>query len=227
MIKIIVANSAKYFNEELKQVIANQLAAEIFFIEKKEDLSYDKLVELQPHFVFLMHWSYIVPAAIHREFNCIIFHMTDLPFGRGGSPLQNLIARGIYETKISAIQCIEKLDAGDIYLKKPLSLYGSAQEIYLRATKIITDMIIEIVNKLDIKPMPQVGEVVIFSRRQKADGNIQNLENLQQIFDYIRMLDADGYPPAFIQIGKILMEFERAAFYGEYIKSDVIIRLTK
>ena len=149
-----------------------------------------------------MHWSYIVPAAIHREFNCIIFHMTDLPFGRGGSPLQNLIARGIYETKISAIQCIEKLDAGDIYLKKPLSLYGSAQEIYLRATKIITDMIIEIVNKLDIKPMPQVGEVVIFSRRQKADGNIQNLENLQQIFDYIRMLDADGYRRLLFKLAK-------------------------
>jgi len=28
--------------------------------------------------------------------------MTDLPFGRGGSPFQNLIARGIYDTKIIA-----------------------------------------------------------------------------------------------------------------------------
>ena len=30
---------------------------------------------------------------IHENYKCIIFHMTDLPFGRGGSPLQNLISR--------------------------------------------------------------------------------------------------------------------------------------
>ena len=30
--------------------------------------------------------------------------MTDLPYGRGGSPLQNLIIRGFESTKISAIE---------------------------------------------------------------------------------------------------------------------------
>ena len=56
--------------------------------------------------------------------------MTDLPFGRGGSPLQNLITRGISKTKISALRCNEEIDAGPIYLKRPLSLHGSAEEIY-------------------------------------------------------------------------------------------------
>jgi methionyl-tRNA formyltransferase len=60
--------------------------------------------------------------------------MTDLPFGRGGSSMQNLISRGICQTKLSAIQCVEEIDAGDIYLKKDFSLKeGSAKELYLKA----------------------------------------------------------------------------------------------
>ena len=46
--------------------------------------------------------------------------MTDLPYGRGGSPLQNLIARGFLETKISAILVEKQLDAGPVYLKMEL-----------------------------------------------------------------------------------------------------------
>ena len=70
--------------------------------------------------------------------------MTDLPYGRGGSPLQNLIVRGHSETKISALKVEKKLDTGDIYLKKNLSLEGSAQKIFQRANTSIIDMIKEI-----------------------------------------------------------------------------------
>jgi len=44
--------------------------------------------------------------------------MTDLPFGRGGSPLQNLIERGIKKTKISAIKVDGGIDTGDIFFKR-------------------------------------------------------------------------------------------------------------
>ena len=44
--------------------------------------------------------------------------MTDLPFGKGGSPLQNLIMRGYKHSKLSSIKCAEKIDSGPIYLKK-------------------------------------------------------------------------------------------------------------
>ena len=48
--------------------------------------------------------------------------MTDLPFGRGGSPLQNLIIRGIYDTKISAIKANKEIEAGDIYCQHNLNI---------------------------------------------------------------------------------------------------------
>ncbi len=56
--------------------------------------------------------------------------MTDLPYGRGGSPLQNLIQRGHTSTMLTALRCGAGLDTGDVYLKQPLSLHGSAEEIF-------------------------------------------------------------------------------------------------
>ena len=65
--------------------------------------------------------------------------MSDLPYGRGGSPLQNLIIREHRKTMISAIQCVKEIDAGPVYLKKPLSLEGSAEEIFICANHIIEE----------------------------------------------------------------------------------------
>jgi len=56
--------------------------------------------------------------------------MTDLPLGRGGSPLQNLIERGIEKTKISALKVEDGVDTGDIFIKEPLNLKGTAEEIF-------------------------------------------------------------------------------------------------
>jgi methionyl-tRNA formyltransferase len=76
---------------------------------------------------------------------CVVFHMTDVPFGRGGSPLQNLIARGIYETRLSALRCEAEVDAGTVYLKRSLSLHGLGEEIFMRAADAMAPMISEIV----------------------------------------------------------------------------------
>ena len=62
----------------------------------------------------------------------MIFHMTDVLYGRGGSPLQNFIIRGHKETKLTAMKCVKELDAGPVYLKEFLSLLGNAEEIYMR-----------------------------------------------------------------------------------------------
>jgi len=50
-------------------------------------------------------------------------------FRKGGSPLQNLIERGIKKTKISAIKVDGGIDTGDIFFKRDLDLYGTAEEI--------------------------------------------------------------------------------------------------
>jgi methionyl-tRNA formyltransferase len=131
---------------------------------------------------------------IHHRFRCVIFHMTDVPYGRGGSPLQNLIVRGQTDTVITAMQCVDEMDAGDVYLKRPLSLEGTAEEIFRRAAVLMADMSVELV-ETEPHPVPQTGPVTTFTRRTPADSVIDRDESVEELFDLIRMLDAEGYPP--------------------------------
>ena len=191
-------------------------------INKKEELTLTLLDEVKPDYIFFPHWSFIIPQEIHNKYECVIFHMTDLPYGRGGSPLQNLIVRGYQETKMSAIQCVSSLDAGPIYLKEQLSLLGSAEEIYLRAGKLIEVMIIKILTEQPI-PIEQKGEIATFKRRTEEQGVWSADDTLDELFDKIRMLDADGYPKAFVRVGSYKLEFSRASRKIDCVIADVKI----
>ena len=136
--------------------------------------------------------------------------MTDLPFGRGGSPLKNLIFRVYKETKLSSLRCVSELDAGPVYLKEPLSLLGSAEEIYMRANRLVEKMILQIIRE---RPEPQIqqGTITTFKRRNPEQGDWSVAVSLDEVFDKIRMLDAEGYPPAFVRVGPYKLEFTRAS----------------
>lgn len=192
-------------------------------VEKSNDLL-QTIEKYKPEMIFFPHWSSIIPDRIISQQKCVIFHMTDLPYGRGGSPLQNLIVDGKKETMISALLADKGLDTGDVYLKKPLSLVGSAQEIFERSSQIIHEMILEIIEK-KIEPIPQQGTPTIFKRRTPEMSDISQLQTVEQIFDYIRMLDADGYPHAFIETNSFKLEFRNAQLKeGEVIANVRIIK---
>ena len=208
--------------QDLPGILEKITGNEFIGIGSKEDLNLTKLKEIAPKTIFFPHWSYIIPKEIYESYNCIIFHMTDLPYGRGGSPLQNLIVRGHKNTVISAIKCVKEIDAGPIYLKKPLTLDGSAEEIFVRANQIIEGMIVEIIKK-ELKPIPQSGDVISFTRRKPADGNLNNTKSLDEVYDYIRMLDAEGYPKAFISLGDLKFEFTKASLNLDSVNANVKI----
>lgn len=96
------------------------------------------------------------------------FSYDGLPFGRGGGPLQNLIVRGINETQLTALRCVADLDAAPIYMKRSWSLFGSAEEILLRAPNLTGEMIERIVRDQPASK-PQVGDPTIFCRRGPQD----------------------------------------------------------
>lgn len=222
MLYVIASSRTGYeYLPERLEIITQQ---KFILINKVQDLTVERLKAIKPKYIFFPHWSYIIPSDIYENFECIVFHMTDVPFGRGGSPLQNLISRGIYETKISAIRCIGEVDAGPVYMKKPFYLYGSAEEIYIRSAKTVQEMIINIVSD-NPSPVNQEGEVVNFERRRPEEGNIDGLKEIEKIYDYIRMLDADGYPKAFLETDNLKLEFQRASLKPGYIIADVKITL--
>lgn len=193
----------------------------------RADLTLKRLCELDPDYVFFPHWSWMVPQAIIERFACVCFHETDLPFGRGGSPIQNLIARGVERTMVSAIRMNEALDAGDVYLKRPLSLHGLAEEIYLRCARLVGEMMLEIATDRPT-PKPQEGEPVVFTRRTPDQSVLpQAPTTLEAVFDHIRMLDAESYPPAFLVYNGLRIEFSRPALRVGRVVCDATITIIK
>jgi methionyl-tRNA formyltransferase len=225
-LKTYIILSSKKWNESTTEILKNNFPAYNWIaMSNKEEFNLKKLSYINPDKIFIAHWSYIIPETIFSTFKCIVFHMTDLPYGRGGSPLQNLIERGHKKTKISAIKVVEELDAGPIFHKEELSLSGTAEEIFLRANTIIIRMIEKIVlNNLSSKP--QTGMPVIFKRRTPKMSSIEDLNDIESIFNHIRMLDAEGYPHAFIETKSFKFEFTRAALKAD--KSIIAdVRITK
>lgn len=176
-----------------------------------------------PRYIFFLHWSVRVPEDMLTQHECVCFHMTDVPYGRGGSPLQNLIVRGHQETKLTALRMVNEMDAGPVYLKEPLSLEGSAEEIYIRAGHLSAQMIKTII-ATHPTPVPQTGEPVVFKRRTPAQSLVPaDLPDLSAMHDFIRMLDAEGYPHAFIEHGGFRFEFAGSTLEEEGVTAQVRI----
>ena len=126
MAALVIATTKSWNIEHYEELKAKDAAHQWFLIEKKENLTPERLRQHNPRYVFFPHWSWIIPRDVYEHYECVVFHMTDLPYGRGGRPLQNLIVRGHKETKISALRVEAGIDTGDIYLKRDLSLAGTA-----------------------------------------------------------------------------------------------------
>ncbi|MCJ8327820.1 MAG: methionyl-tRNA formyltransferase [Campylobacterales bacterium] len=210
--KNIIISTIKEWNIEnyfkLKKIYSKEYT--FYLITNKDELSIENIQKINPEYIFFPHWSWLIDESIFSKYNCIIFHMTDLPYGRGGSPFQNLIMNEVYDTKISALKVDGGLDTGDIYLKKDFNIsIGSAEENLINLSKVIFNEMIPkfLENKLIAKK--QVGKVTLFKRRKPCQSNINTLEQvtISKLYDFIRMLDAQDYPNAYIDLGKLKITF--------------------
>jgi len=192
-------------------------------ITEPEELTLQLIEKIQPRYIFFPHWSYKVADNILEAAECVCFHETDLPFGRGGSPVQNLIKLGHNETVVSALLMTNELDAGPVYLKHPLSLLGTAQAIYERSADTIADMI-QLMTTQTIKPDAQKGDVTVFKRRSPEQSVIdESITDISALYDHIRMLDADTYPKAFIDLGQFRIEFDSATLVDGSLETSARI----
>jgi methionyl-tRNA formyltransferase len=70
-------------------------------------------------------------------------------------------------------------------------------------------MIFQIIDQ-NIKPIAQFGEITEFKRRKPEESNMMDLYELDQVYDYIRMLDCEGYPNAYVETKNFKIEFFNA-----------------
>lgn len=212
--RILICNSKKWFqlNNKIKQK-----NVEVLVITNKQMLSCDNVKKFNPDYIFFVHWNWIVKSTIYNNYNCILFHTAPLPYGRGGSPIQNLILKGFERAPVCALKMIKKLDAGPIYFKKSISLKGSLSSIFNRLNKAVNCLIYKIITTNKI-PKEQKGTSYYFKRLNLEDNRLPLNIGLKEVYDRVRMLDDADYPKAFIEYGDIKLEFYNAKFDNGNIK---------
>jgi len=224
MTEAYLVATTKPWNIEQYERFVSRAAGEWHLVEDPRALTPELIERIKPRYVFFPHWSWKVPPEVFGAAECILFHMTDLPFGRGGSPLQNLIATGATQTVVSAVRMTGEIDAGPIYLKQPLALDGSAGNIFRRLSVIVFDMIGKIIASHP-QPVPQTGVPTYFKRRTPEQSVLPDAATARDLYNHIRMLDADTYPPAFLDVGRWRLEFCDAELGSDSVKAKVMIRV--
>ena len=210
--KLIICNSKSWFKLDEK-LISN---LEVLMISKKDELNYDLIYNYNPDYIFFIHWNWRVKKEIYSNFECIVFHTAPLPYGRGGSPIQNLILNGYKRSPVCALRMEKELDAGPIYSLIEISLEGSLKEIFSRVNIAVNQLIQEII-KNNLIPKAQKGNIKVFDRLNYEDNKIPLNLHLKTIFDYIRMVDDGEYENSYIIYGDTKLEFFNAKYQDKAI----------
>ena len=222
-----IVATIKPWNIKAYHAHTKSLPGKWHLITEKEELTPDLITRINPRYIFFPHWSWMVSQSVLDATECVCFHMTDVPYGRGGSPLQNLIVSGHKTTKLTALKMASEFDAGPVYKKLDLSLAGSAQAIYEQAARLCYKLIKYIIENTP-EPVPQVGEVTAFERRTPEQSEFNGELKVEQLYDLIRMLDAESYPHAFSILNDYRLEFANAELCDDEVTATVTFnRITK
>lgn len=168
--------------------------------------------KVNPKYIFFAHWSDKVPDKIVNNYQCVCFHPTALPDGRGGTPIQNMIKEGKTSTVVTAFRMTERMDAGPIYaVSEELTLDGSAEDIYMR----MMDRCYELIKTIafsDITPVEQAEIYPRYFKRRQPEQSVIDFElSEEELFNHIRMLDAESYPLAYIDMGDYRIKFKNVS----------------
>lgn len=167
--------------------------------------------------VFLLSYSKIIKEEeLRLNKHNIVVHESDLPKGKGWSPLTWQIIEGKNQISITLFEADEKVDNGDIYLQKVLSFNGSelVDELRLAQGTATVDLCCEFLenyNEVIENKRAQCGEETFYRRRRPVDSKLDIDATIRNQFNLLRVVDNEKYP-AFFEINgvKYLLKIYKA-----------------
>ncbi|QWE22937.1 GNAT family N-acetyltransferase [Polynucleobacter sp. AP-Jannik-300A-C4] len=216
MTSYVIASSKSWFSTYSNVEVFNGL--KIHEISKKEDLNLTYLEEINPRYIFFPHWSWRVETEILEKYECVVFHTAPLPFGRGGSPIQNLILKGFKRAPVCALRMTHVLDGGPIYASIEVSLEGPLSMIFQRIAACVQRLIVAICLETP-EPKEQIGSPFLFTRLSEKENELIEGCTPAMMYDRIRMVDGPGYPNAFIAHDGYHIEFSNANFNNNILEA--------
>lgn len=142
------------------------------------------------------------PSALSRNAHNLVVHESDLPRGRGWSPLTWQVLEGASKIPVTLFEASEQVDAGAIYLSDTISLSGmelvdELRALQAQATLKLCDKFLSGYPFLLAQAGPQRGKATFYERRHPEDSRLDPDRTLREQFNLLRVVDNERYPAYF------------------------------
>lgn len=174
-----------------KWVTKNVKSHNILLVTKSDQITKGDIL-------FIISCTEIIKKNIRKKFKqTLVIHESDLPKGRGWSPLVWQIINGEETIPISLFDAEDKVDSGDIWKKEFVKIknHEVSNEINSKVfkTKIkLMDFAVKSMNT--IKKTPQKGKPTFYLQRKPEDSELDINKTINEQFNLMRIVDNERYP---------------------------------
>lgn len=200
----VISDQTSWINDWIPKILGRWLSAghRVLWTHQADALQ-------SADFCFYLSFSNIVPKNIRAMFkNNLVVHESELPHGKGWSPLTWQILEGKNKIPVSLIEAEDKVDSGVIYAQEWITfegheLIGELREGQAKATTRLCERFIENYPIILTLAREQVGQESFYRRRRPEDSVINPEESVSSLFNNFRVADGDRYPVYFVKFNQV------------------------
>lgn len=138
---------------------------------------------------------------LSKNKNNLVVHESDLPKGKGWSPLTYQVLEGKNKIPVTLFEADKSFDGGKIYFKKFIELNGDELIDELREKQ--AQMTFYLIDKFlrersDIIGAKQKGEETFYQKRNPSHSEVDINKSILENFNLLRVVDNERYPAFFI-----------------------------
>lgn len=157
---------------------------------------------------FYLSVETLIPPEIRQKFiHNLVVHASDLPKGKGWSPMTWQILEGASRITLTLFEAADEVDSGIVYGKRTIELDGTElvdewRALQAQATFVLGQEFIEGYPESARNGRIQEGEETFYPRRKAGDSRLDPNDTIAAQFDLLRVVDNERYPAFFEFRGK-------------------------
>lgn len=170
-------------------------------------------------FCFCLSFGQLVPALIRQQFkHALVVHESDLPTGKGWSPLTWQILEGNNYIPITLFEATDEVDSGPIYAQRWVEFEGhelidELRQAQAETTKEICQWFVDQYPESLSGARVQEGPESFYPRRSPDDSKLDLNKTIAEQFNLFRVADNERYP--------VFFDFNGRRFYLKISKDGL------
>ena len=138
---------------------------------------------------------------LHLNKHNLVVHESDLPKGKGWSPVTWQILENSTKIPVSLFEAAVNVDSGPIYFKDYICLDGSEllPEIRAMQGKVTNKLVMKFLdNYPNVEGLQQSGEETFYEKRTERNSEVDINRSIKEVFNLLRVCDNKRYPAFFV-----------------------------